>query len=145
MDTFTPAAFTPPETVPVAALLMLKNKLQVDLTVPFNDPHDARHELAVLLVDLGRRYLDLRADLNERLDEQMVRMAALNSRAIAVDDFSRDQPEDRDYVASADVLLGRLSELDRTLAYALVAYKQAWWANTTPAAGEPEVAAAAGT
>lgn len=132
MDTFTPSSYPAPTSTPEAALAMLKIKLGVDFTKPYRTDTDTRHELAVLMVDLGRRHLDLAAALSSALDLDTVRMSRLHSRIRSGDSLSDDS--ELLEVGGVTGLHGRLAEVDRTLWLAVVAYKQAWWADTTAAA-----------
>lgn len=127
MDTFTPSGIDAPESDPEAALLLLKARLGTDFSGPFRDDTDRRHDLAVLAVDLGRRLLDLTRRLSGSIDLDLVVLSRLAS-AVRVDigNLSGDRPELRD-LAALPVLHARAAEVDRTLRYLAVAYKQAWW------------------
>lgn len=138
MDSFThtPSGHREPDAPVEAALTLLREKVSVDFTAPYTDRTDQRHDLAVLAVDLGRRFLDLRAKLNDQLDVDLVAASLLNKRVVqagAPEDFSQDHPEG----FNPALVVGfhaRLAEVDRTLRVLTVAYKQAWWSGMGPAA-----------
>lgn len=133
MDSFTPSGIAEPTATADLALLMLRDRLNIDFTDPYRNATNRRHELAVVAVDVGRRMLDLRADLTGRAERDMVVLGKVAARSRDLDDFSGDPPEVlHEWLVPA--LHARVAELDRTLRLLAVAYRQAWWADTLPAA-----------
>lgn len=137
MDSFshTPGGIPQPDATAEQALRLLRLKLEVDFTAPYTDQADPRHDLAVLVVDLARRFIDLRDQLRDRAEVDLVLLNRLNQSLLSTGcelDPNQDPPEDAQ-TARATALHARLAEVDRTLKLATVAYKQAWWSGTAAA------------
>lgn len=140
MTEFSPHGVTEPVAAADNALVLLKDRFNIDFTIPYRDGADHRHELASVAVHLGRRFLDVAETLKGSCDRDVVTLARLTLRAGDRDDFHTDRPEEWPSPLDGVVAQARLAELDRTLRVVAAAYKQAWWAgwsDPAPAGAEP--------
>ncbi len=126
METFSPPGNNEPDTDPGKALQLLQSRSSLDLSIPYREQGDRRHDLAVVAVDLMRRLNDLLMKLANTAELDMVVLDRLVSRARKSDDFTRDEPGTI-ATDSVPVLIGRAQEVDRALRLVVVAYKQAWF------------------
>lgn len=129
--------FIPPRTLVkhgdrTAALDYLGVRLGLNMTVPFRDVADRRHEIAVLAVDIASRLIWLHAQIAEAAMHGSVELAALSNRATARQTTAGTAHDDvvvSPIVERLPHLASRVQELEYALNLVAGAFRAAWHAD----------------